>query len=184
MLLAACAMALMGTIILSANSTILENDRVMMDSEFGVASISLATSLIEEVQGKLFDEAAIDSGIVALNQLTPLNSLGPETGEYYHPPDTSMTDFNDMDDFNNFWIEFVADTSKPQVATYRGDARGFRADYYVRAKVEYALAGLGVAYLNGAALPTTSWHKKLTVTVTSPSSRDSLVFPIILSYWN
>ena len=81
MLLAACAMALMGTIILSANSTLLENDRVMMDSEFGVASISLATSLIEEVQGKLFDQAAIDSGITALAQLTPLNSLGPETGE-------------------------------------------------------------------------------------------------------
>jgi len=178
-LLTVSALMVLGIIILSANSTLLENERVVMDSEFGVAAISLATSLVEEIQGKLYDAAAADSGITSLASLTPAGSLGPNTSERYRPTDSTKTDFNDIDDFNNFYIEYVADPSKPKKATYRGDSRGFRADYFMRAKVFYVYK----TDLNGTAgIPT--WHKKIIVSVASPSSRDTLVFPTIISYWN
>lgn len=183
MMLAVMAMSLLGLIILSANSSLLDNEQVVMDSEFGVASISLATSLMEEVLGKAFDEACADTTVGTINDLTPIISLGPDASEVYRSTDSSSTDFDDVDDFQSFWIEFVADTSKPKIATYRGNARGFRADYFVKSKVEYVTAGSGVAILDGSAGART-WHKKLTVTVTSPSSTDTLVFPTIISYWD
>lgn len=183
MLMVVIAMFLLGIIIFSANSTMAENDIVVKDSEFGVAAISLATSLIEEVEGKVFDEAATDSGVTSLTKLTQPAYLGPDVNESYRPPDTTMADFDDLDDFNGFSIEYVSDTTRPRVATYRGDSRGFRADYMVKAKVVYVTAGGGVADLNSYSTSPT-WNKKLIVTVTSPSSRDTLVFPTIISYWN
>jgi hypothetical protein len=179
MLLTACALMLLGTIILTANTSMLDNEQVVMDSEFGVASISLATSLIEEIQGKLFDQAAVDSGVTSLSRLTSASSLGPGSSDRYRPADSTKSDFNDVDDFNNFWIEFVADTSRPKQASYRGDARGFRADYHVRAKVTYVHKNAP----DGTA-GTQTWHKKVIVTVSSPSSRDTLRIPTIISYWN
>lgn len=179
MLLASAALMLLGTIILTANSAMLNNEQVVMDSEFGVASLSLATSLVEEVQGKLFDAAAVDSGVTALSRLTSPGYLGPAANERYRPSDTTKADFNDVDDFHGFWIEYVADTSRPKTATYRGESRGFRADYHVRARVVY----VSKASPDYPAF-TQTWHKKLIVTVTSPSSRDTLRIPTIISYWN
>jgi hypothetical protein len=180
MLLAVAAMSLLSLIILSANSNLLENEQVVMDSEFSIAAISLSTSLIEEAQGKVFDEASVDSGLNATTQLTPTSYLGKDALEYYHTSDSTKSDYDDLDDFNGFFIEYVHDTTKAMIATYRGDARGFRADYFVRAKVEY------VNVSGSAVTPTTNqtWHKRMTVTVTSPSSRDTLAFPTIISYWN
>ncbi len=40
----------LGSLTLSANRSILENDSLVSDSEFGVAAISLATLMIEEAQ--------------------------------------------------------------------------------------------------------------------------------------
>ena len=183
MMLAVAAMFLIGIIIFSASSTLLQNDDTIKDSEFGVAAISLATSLVEEVQGKTFDEAATDSGVVNIGQLTLPAYFGPDVNEFYRTTDPAKSDFDDIDDYNNFSIEFVSDTTRPKVATYRGDAKGFRADYLVKAKVVYVVASGGVANLDGfSAAPT--WNKKLIVTVTSPTSRDTLVFPTVISYWN
>lgn len=181
-MLTVMAMFLLGTIILSTNSSLLSNEQTVMDSEFGVAAISLATSLVEEVQGKAFDEAATDSGVTSTSLLTSAWSLGHGAREYYRysGSDTTKSDFDDVDDFHNFSIEFVNDTTRALVAQYRGESRGFRADYLIKSKVEY------VSVTTTLITPTTTrtWHKRLTVTVTSPTSRDTLVFPTVISYWN
>ncbi len=173
------ALGILGLVILGANNIILDNEQVVMDSEFGVASLSLATSLIEEIQGKLYDAAAADSGITSLSKLTSAGGLGPSSMEKYRSTDSTKPDFNDVDDFNNFSIEFVNDTSKAKVAQYRGEARGFRADYLVKSRVQYVTK----ANLNGYSTSPT-WHKKVTITVSSPSSTDTLTIPTIISYWN
>ena len=181
-LLTVMAMFLLGTIILNTNSNLLSNEQVVMDSEFGVAAISLATSLVEEAQGKMFDESSVDHGDTTVSQLTAAVSLGKDADEIYRyaGSDTTTTDFDDLDDFNNFSIEFVNDTTRPLIAQYRGESKGFRADYFIRSKVEY------VNVTTSSITPTTSktWHKQLTVTVTSPTSRDTLKFPTVISYWN
>lgn len=183
MILVTGALFLLGIIILSANTTFHENEKVVTDSEFGIAAVSLATSLIEEAEGKVFDEACTDSGVVDLSQLTPAAMFGPAVNEIYRTTDTSKSDFNDLSDFNNFTIEYVNDTTKPKVAQYRGESKGFRADYFLSARVEYVSAGNGSADLDHPASSRT-WHKRLTVTVTSPSSTDTLNLATIVSYWN
>jgi len=181
-MLTVMAMFLLGTIILSTNNNLLSNEQTVMDSEFGVAAISLATSMVEEAQGKMFDEAAVDSGATSTTYLTAAAGLGKESGEVYRYGgfDTTSTDFDDLDDFNNFSIEFVNDTTRPLIAQYRGESKGFRADYLVRCRVQYA----NVTNVSIDTTTTKTWHKRLTVTVTSPTSRDTLVFPTIISYWN
>src|SRR5437867_4047839 len=104
MMLAVAAMFLIGIIIFSASSTLLQNDDTIKDSEFGVAAISLATSLVEEVQGKTFDEAATDSGVVNIGQLTLPAYFGPDANEFYRTTDPTKSDFDDIDDYNNFSI--------------------------------------------------------------------------------
>jgi hypothetical protein len=178
-ILVMAALGILGLVILSSNDTLLDNEQVVMDSEFGVASLSLATSLIEEIQGKLFDAAASDSGITSLSKLTGAGSLGPSPLEKYRSVDSTKPDFNDVDDFHNFSIEFVNDTTRPRVAQYRGESKGFRADYLVKSKVHYVTKNNP----NGASSSTT-WHKKVTITVSSPSSTDTLTIPTIISYWN
>lgn len=183
MILTVGAMTLLGLLILTANSSILENDRVVSNSEFGVAAVSIATSIIEEAQGKAFDDAVVDSGLTNPLLFTAPALMHQQSSEYYRPIDSTYTDFDDLNDFNGFWIEYVADSSKPQIATYRGESKGFRADYFVRSAVSYVTAGGGSANPDGTSLIQTL-HKKLTVTVTSPSSTDTLTLSTIISYWN
>ncbi|HCV42451.1 MAG TPA: hypothetical protein DGH68_03135 [Bacteroidetes bacterium] len=180
MLLALGAMFLLGIIIFSANSNMLENEKVVMDSEFGIAAISLATSLVEEAEGKMFDQASVDSGVTATTQLTTTAYLGKDANESYRTSDSTKTDYDDLDDFNGFFIEYVSDQSHAQIATYRGDSKGFRADYFLKAKVEY----VNVTTSTITASANRTWHKRLTINVFSPSSRDTLVFPTVISYWN
>lgn len=183
MMLTIAAMFLLSIVLLSANATFLQNDDVVKDSEFGVAAISLATSLVEEVQGKYFDAATSDSGVYSTDRLTGASSFGPNSTEEYRTTNPAKTDFNDVDDFHNFSIEFVSDTTRAKKATYRGDSKGFRADYLVKSKVNYVSAGAGSAALDGVSA-TRTWHKKLVITVTSPSVKDSLVLSTVISYWN
>jgi len=183
MILVTGALFLLGIIILSANTTFRENERVVTDSEFGIAAVSLATSLIEEAEGKAFDQACTDSGINSVALLTPKSMFGPSVTERYRSTDTTLSDFDDLSDYDGFTIEYVNDSTKAQVAQYRGESKGFRADYFLQTKVEYVSAGNGAADLNNATSART-WHKKLTVTVTSPSSIDTLNLSTIISYWN
>lgn len=183
MILVTGALFLLGIIILSANTTFRENERVVTDSEFGIAAVSLATSLIEEAEGKAFDEACTDSGVTTLASLKPKSMFGPGPNEIYRTLDTSKSDYDDLSDFDGFSIEYVNDSTKAKIAQYRGESKGFRADYLLRSTVEYVVAGNGSADLNNASLSRT-WHKKLTVKVTSPSSSDTLNLSTIISYWN
>ncbi len=177
------ALTLLGILVLNANSTILQSNTTMDTSEFGITAVSLATSLVEEAMGKMFDQVIADSntGIITdPSQLTPTAGLGPDAGESYR---SGTNDFNDFDDFNNIFLVYKsnnpADTVHTTGSTYETIVPGIRAKYFVRAQVMY------VNYLNldGTSAGQT-YHKKIIVTVTSTGSSDTLRFPAIMSYWN
>jgi hypothetical protein len=132
-----------------------------MDTKFGVLAVSLGTSLIEEASKKAFDLAGSDDAISNLSALTAPEGLGPAFGEFY-------PNYNDFDDYDG-----LLDT----------------IDTMPSAKFVMACE---VCYIDPAnpdqKVNYRTWHKKLTVKITSPSmgndeSRDTIKLSSVFSYW-
>ena len=188
------AIVMLGVLILSTNSTIYQTNDIMYSSEFGVTAISLSTSLVEEAMGKLFDKVVADSNAAALIDSTLLTlpgSLGPEAGESYrgYPTGSGLRDFDDFDDFNNLKICYHSEVPADADATpgyLQVTVPGIRAKYYVTCTVTY----VNPPNLDAPYAVRQTWHKKITVTVTSPSATgitvkpDTVTYPAIMSYWN
>lgn len=153
MLITLAALMLLSLIILRVTGNFLNTESSLMDSKFGVLGISLATSMMEEATGKSFDENSNSGTVLSLGDLT---SIGPESGETY-------PNFDDFDDYDGLvkW-----DNSMP-VTSYKIECK--------------------VSFVNPTSLDkgTTSktWHKKLDVMVSTPSSEDTVVMSKVYSYF-
>ena len=200
MIMVVGAIVLLGILVLNANSTVYQATDTMYTSEFGVTAISLATSLVEEAMGKMFDNVVADTGSAALydsTHLTAVGSLGPEaakTESYRGMTPGYPNDFDDFDDFNGLKLCYHSDLATETDATpgfVQVTVPGMRAKYYVTCTVVYVKPpNLDVPYVVRQ-----TWHKKITVTVWSPSAvrldpasqkmvPDTLVYPAVMSYWN
>ena len=147
------AMVLLSIVILRVTNNFMNTDVLLMESKFGVLAVSLATSVMEEATGKSFDEES-DSGTVLT--LGDLSSIGPDPGEAY-------PNFDDFDDYDGL---VKIDSSMPS------------AIYKVECNVNF----VNPANLNGISAAKT-WHKRLTVRVTTPSSPDTIEMKTIYSYF-
>jgi hypothetical protein len=181
MMLVIAALSILGILVLNANRTVLETNDTQNLSEFGINAVSLATSIVEEAMGKMFDEAIADSNTGELSdpkQLTSAIGLGVEGAEQYRD---GGNDFNDFDDFDGLFLVYKnpVDSIITPGADKEITVPGIRARYFVRTTVEYVAH---TAPDGPVSSPT--WHKKITVTVTSPSITDTLVYPALMSYWN
>ena len=156
MILTIGAMILLSAIILRVNNNFLSTNEVMDESKFGVLAVSLATSIIEEANNKSFDQVTKGNPIDDPNLLTPVNSLGPDGGEIYET-------YNDFDDFNGYTKDV---TNLPS------------ATFHISCKVNY---------INPVAPDIVStnrtWNKKITVSVSSPFSKDTVQLSSVFSYW-
>lgn len=177
------AITLLGILVLNANSSILQSNTTMDTSEFGITAVSLATSVVEEAMGKMFDQKIADSttGQITLpSQLTLPGSLGPDAGEVYR---SGTNDFNDFDDFNRLFLVYKSnlplDTPSTAGSNWETIVPGIRAKYFVHCRVTY----VDPAHLDDTS-GTPTFHKKIVVTVTSTGSKDTLSFPAVMSYWN
>lgn len=163
------AMVLLGVNVVSINRTFLQHGVVLQQTEVGVYGISLATSLLEEAQGKAFDENSLQGLLTATTQCTPANQLGPEAGE-------TRTTYDDFDDYN--WM-----TGGPT-----NDNTVVRADTIKVQDVGTFIRWSKVCYVDTSSPDTyrayPTWNKKLTVYVTGKSSSDTLKLSHIFSYWS
>ncbi len=153
MLITLAGLMLLSLIILRVTSNFLHTETSLMDSKFGVLGVSLATSMMEEATGKSFDENSNNGTVLSLGDLT---SIGPELGETY-------ADFDDFDDYDGLvkW-----DNSMPVT------------NYKIECKVSFVTP-------TNLEKGTTSktWHKKLDVMVSTPSSEDTVVMSKVYSYF-
>lgn len=156
MLITVGAMMLLGMIILRVNNGFLTTGTVLMESKFGVLGVSLATSVIEEANSKAFDEETDTASVNSTNLITAPNNLGPEAGETYEF-------FDDFDDYNGYTR---VDSTMPS------------AVFNLESKVEYVEDKKPDNPVNKA-----TWHKRITVTVTSPSMQDTIQMSSVFSYW-
>jgi hypothetical protein len=168
-ILTCLAIVLLGTNVLDVNRTFLQHGAVLQQTEIGLFGISLATSLLEEAQGKAFDEESMQGLLTSTTQCTPANSLGPGSSE-------SRAVYDDFDDYN--WM-----TGGPT-----NDNTVVRADTIKVQDVDTFIRWSKVCYVDTTspntyrAYPT--WNKKLTVYVKGKSSSDTLKLSYIFSYWS
>jgi MSHA pilin protein MshD len=154
--LSIAALLLLSLTVLKMNNIILANDTVMQDSKLGLLAVSIAASTIEDASKKAFDANTADNGVTDVNLLTPPGSLGPG---WWENPKT----YNDFDDYNNYKTKI---TNMPS------------AEFDLACEVYYVIPSnpnKKVSYC--------TWHKKLSVTVTSKSMKDTIRMSTIYSYW-
>jgi MSHA pilin protein MshD len=147
------ALILLSAMILRVNSTFLSTDTTVQAAKYGVLATSIATSYIEEASRKQFDQ----NTSVAISDSTLLSTtLGLDGSETY-------SSCNDFDDFNNM------DTLITNLPS---------ATFNVHCKVSYINPQNPDVDVN---YPT--WNKKLTVTITSEFSPDTIRISSIFSYF-
>ncbi|MDO8550264.1 MAG: hypothetical protein Q7S39_08965 [Ignavibacteria bacterium] len=155
------AMMLLSVTVLRVNNNLLSTNSTLMDTKFGVLAVSLGTSIIEEANKKAFDLAGSDDAIASVDLLTAPGGLGPAFSEVY-------PDYNDFDDYNG-----LIDTIDTMPS----------AKFILACEVCYidpANPNVKVNYR--------TWHKKMTVKITSPSmgneeKRDTIKLSSVFSYW-
>lgn len=159
MMITIAAMMLLTVVILRVNTNFFNTSNLMYETKFGVMAVSLGTSIIEEASSKAFDANSVDMSLGNVNSLTNPNSLGKETGEVY-------PDFDDFDDYNGY----TKNTS--------GDPTFQSAVFNASCVVKYVNPPNLNSFTNSR-----SWHKKISVTITSPSMVDTVKMSTVFSYW-
>ncbi len=153
-LLAVGAMILLSVLILRVNGSFLTTGTTLMDTKFDVLATSIATSLIEEISSKAFDNYTASNPTTNVNDLS--STLGPEMGETY---DT----YNDIDDYNGYT---KIDATMPS------------AVFKATCKVNY----VNPNDLDHSTTSKT-WYKKITISVSSISMADTVTISTVYSYW-
>jgi hypothetical protein len=156
MMLTIGAMILLSTLMLKINTNNLQTDTVRAEAQYGVLATSLITSIMEKAKSLAFDAKTDSNSIDNVNQLTAAGSLGPGFGETY---DT----FNDFDDFHGYT---AVDSTMPS------------AVFDISCEVFYIhKSNLKTKYNSQ------TWHKMLTVQVSSAFMQDTIKQSTIYSYW-
>ena len=154
------ALMLLALVVLRVNNGFFNTSSVLLDSKLGVLATSVATSIIEEATGKAFDNNTDSTSVSDLTKLS--SSLGPEGGE-------TRATFNDVDDFDGY---SAIDKTMPA------------AEFTVDCEVDY----ITDTNLDGISTSRT-WHKRITVLVSSPSMLgddsvpDTISMSAVYSYW-
>ncbi|MGE5860961.1 MAG: hypothetical protein ACM34J_10435 [Ignavibacteria bacterium] len=160
-ILAVGAMILLSTIVLRVNSTFLSSDEVLDQSKYTFLATSIATSIIQEAKNLRYDDVTTDStlGEITNPSVFTAKEFPLDPGEY---KDSTHT-FDDFDDYNGY---AYTDSSMPS------------AVFRVSCRVEY------VDEKNPtAAASYKTFHKRITVTVSSIFMNDVIQLSSIFSYW-
>jgi hypothetical protein len=162
MVLTTGAIVLLGLTVLTVNRTFNSHGNIIRQTEIGVYSISLATSIIEEASGQNFDESTVDDAVTSTSLLTTSGNLGPDAGE---PSAANTTNgFDDFDDYNDLLL---------------GVGIAGVDSFTVRATVVYVDAASP-----DNATSTRTFHKRLDVAVTSTANPDTIKMSYVFSYFN
>ena len=156
MMLTIGAMVLLATLMLRINTNNLQTDTIRAEAQYGVLATSIITSIMEEAKNLAFDSATDSNTVTSVNQLTAPSSLGPESGETFNT-------FNDFDDFDGY---SRIDSTMPS------------AVFNIGCIVEY----VNTSNLLAKSFSQT-WHKKITIQVSSVLMKDTIKQSSIYSYW-
>ncbi|MGQ9799920.1 MAG: hypothetical protein ACUVRG_11660 [Ignavibacterium sp.] len=148
------ALTILSLSVLRMNNNILSTDETVMDSKVGILATSIGTSLIEDASKLAFDEYTKINPVNKLSLLTPMSSFGLENN------DNGV--FDDFDDYHNY--------------------TKFDTIYTIPFKSRCTVTYVNPSNPDGSSSIRT-WHKKLTVRISSEYSKDTIKLSTIYSYW-
>jgi len=156
MLLTIAGVFLLSNLILNVHKANTNRMLANYTSESVIDASGLAQSILDMIQSKAFDEKTANGPVWLPDSLTSANNLGPESGEYQH------TEFDDIDDYNNFNTTVTLDRM---------------GDFDITVNVFY------VTTLNHqikSSIPT--YSKKIELSIINYSLLDTLKYHHIISY--
>ena len=164
------AIFLLAMVILRVNTNLLVTQNVLSNSKVNLIATSLATSAIEEITSKRFDQQTVSNTVLYATNLTPTNSLGIESGDVY-------PNFNDIDDYNDFY-------SDPKIDSIEVDED--RKFYFETFCHIYYVSSSSPGTVSGSQ----TWDKRIDVKVTGDAMideetgiQDTIKMSTIMSYW-
>jgi hypothetical protein len=162
----------------------LDSTDSLTTSDIDAAATSIAESITEEASGKLFDQVITDSTVTALTSTSLLSTaLGRDGAERFRDTTGTHPAFNDFDDFDGLFLVYKSDNPAESEPTPGADwefvVPNIHGKFLVHTRVTYVLPSSP-----DVAVVASTWHKRLLVTVSSPSSRDTLKFATLMSFWN
>lgn len=165
------AMVLFSVFANNANDTMVRGNILLVQAEVEYTAIAISQNILDEARSRTFDQMIAAAGGGGAGQqigntgllgnagvpngFTPVNSLGPDTGEAY-------PNFNDFDDYHGLDI-------------IRASEYG---DYTIQAAVMYVTDAAPTVNAN-----TRTTLKRITVTVTHPELTNSIVASYIKTYY-
>lgn len=160
-ILSAGAMMLLAILVLRMSNVTIQTQDHMHNSKFGILAVSIASSLLEQATQKAFDESTKENFVTSLTSLTERYNFGCglESGEFCD----SLDSFDDYDDFHNYTN---VDSTMPS------------AFFEIHCTVDYVNPNV-----TGFISSNRTWHKMMTVRVSSPSMKDTVVLRKVFSYW-
>lgn len=102
------AFAMLATLALSINGTIINTMSLSVESEMAMNAHAFAQTMLDEILTKWFDEKAISTKIYKYEDMTKYNSLGPDFGEFltlvngFDLSFQSRVKFDDVDDYHKY----------------------------------------------------------------------------------
>ena len=152
------AITMLTTMAININNSFTENSEYFNQTKFGLESIAIANSVIEEASQLPFDEQSWDSTKVekVATDFTQANNLGTDFGE------SDNSTFDDFDDFHNF---SYFDTTIQNV-------------YKIDCEVGYVNPSFPDSILANRSL-----YKKITVSVKNVINNDSLSLSYVHCFW-
>lgn len=155
-LLTIAGIFLLSILILNSNKANTERAMTLYSSGSVIDANGVAQSILDEIQCKAFDEATIYKAVWSADSLTLPNYLGKELGE------TQNTNFDDIDDYNNYTRTITLDEY--------GDFQVFTRVKYVETMNPELMSNI----------PT--YSKRIDVAITNSSYPDTLKFYQVISY--
>lgn len=108
MMLVIGAFAMLATLALSINGTIINTMSLSVESEMAMNAHAFAQSMLDEILTKWFDQKAISTKIYKYSDMTPVSQFGPDIGEGFAKVNgfdvnfTSLVKYNDVDDYHKY----------------------------------------------------------------------------------
>lgn len=167
MMITIAAIFLLSMVILTNSRGLITTSTVMADNRYGILSVSLATSAIEQATSKAFDHNTDTVAVTLINSLTNVGALGIDPGELSNDPTT----FNDFDDFNIY-------RTVPKTDSLILEGTDKKMIFNTYARVDY----VDPDNPNNVS-STRTWCKRISVKVISPGMNDTIKMSSVYSYW-